>query len=313
MMMAKKATKKKKMKKEDEEEKPKVQKEAKEEKEEVVVKKRRRKGKRKKKKATKKKKAPKGKVYVYDINGEHKRTVDIPKVFDTPFRPDLIRRDVTVSRANRRQVYGPKRRAGMRHSVEWWGKGRGVSRVPRLKDSRTAKQAPGTVGGRRAFPPQLDKDYSKKINKKERALARRSAIAALKDIELVKARGHRFQKDLELPVVIEDRFEEIDSTKEVIDILSSLGLFEDVERARKGTHIRAGRGKMRGRRKRRPKAMLVVVKEKKGIERGTGNLPGIDVVTVDQLNTEVMAPGGEPGRLTIFSEGAFKALGEIAR
>jgi len=260
--------------------------------EEIVVKKRRKK--RAKKKETKKKKAPKGKIHVYDINGDLKKTISIPKVFEECYRPDLINRDVTASRANRRQVYGPKPRAGMRHSVEWWGKGRGVSRVPRLKDSRTGRQAPGTRGGRRAFPPMVEKDYSKKINKKERALARRSAIAALKDIELVKTRGHRFQKDLDLPVVIEDKFEEITSTKEVIDILTTLGLFEDVERARDGIHQRAGRGKMRGRKKRRPKAMIVIVKEKKGIERGAKNLPGVDVVTVDQVNTEALA--GRSGR-----------------
>jgi large subunit ribosomal protein L4e len=277
-------------------------------KEEVVVKKRK---KRDKKKATKKKKAPTGKIHVYDLNGDQKRTIEVPEVFNTPFRPDLIQRDVTASRANRRQVYGPMPRAGMRHSVEWWGKGRGVSRVPRLKDSRTARQAPGTVGGRRAFPPMVTKDYSKKINRKERALARRSAIAALKDHALVKARGHMFQEDMDLPVIVDDKFEEVASTKEVIDILSSLGIYEDVQRAKDGIHIRAGRGKMRGRRKRRPKAIVVIVKERKGIERGVKNLPGIDLVTVDQINTEVLAPGGVPGRLSIISERAFKALGNL--
>ena len=84
-------------------------------------------------------------------------------------------------------------------------------------------------------------------------------------------------------------------------------------KAKQGVVVARARIRRGGRRKKRPKAMIVIVKEKKGIERGTGNLTGIDVVTVDQLNTEMLAPGGEPGRLAIFSEGAFKALGELAR
>lgn len=264
--------------------------------------------KRAKKKVSKKEKAPHGKVHVYDVDGKSKKTIDMPPVFDEPVRPDLILRDVTASRANRRQPYGPMHRAGMRHSVEWWGKGRGVSRVPRLKDSRTAAQAPCVVGGRRAFPPRTDKIWAKKVNRKERALARKAAISALKVQNLVEARGHRFDKTLSLPIVIEDKFEEFDKTKEVIDTFSALGLYEDIQRAKNGTKIRAGRGKMRGRRLKKPKSLLIVIKERKGVERSARNLPGVDIVTVDQLNTEIMAPGGVPGRLSVFTEGAFKAL-----
>jgi len=257
----------------------------------------------------KKEKAPEGKVHIYDIHGDSKKTVELPEVFSTPVRPDLIHRDVVAAQANRRHPYGAMPRAGMRHSVFWSGKGHGVSRTPRLKDGNTGAQAPNTVGGRRAWPPLVAKIWDKKVNRKERALARRSALSALKSPELVKARGHRFQEGLSLPVIVEDKFEEVDSTHEVLDILHDLGVFDDIIRAKDGYKIRAGRGKMRGRKHRQPKSLLIVVKELKGLERGARNIPGVDLCTVSQLNTELLAPGGVPGRLTIISEGALKVLG----
>jgi len=39
-----------------------------------------------------------------------------------------------------------------------------------------------------------------------------------------------------------------------------------------------------------------------------GNLPGVDVVNAAALNAEVLAPGGDAGRLTVFSEGALEML-----
>ena len=39
-----------------------------------------------------------------------------------------------------------------------------------------------------------------------------------------------------------------------------------------------------------------------------GNLPGVEVVTPAGLNAEILAPGGDPGRLTLFSESALEIL-----
>ena len=62
--------------------------------------------------------------------------VNLPAAFQSEVREDLVKLAVASSRANRRQAYGSrphvgKRRpmSGMKHSVEWWGKGRGVSRL----------------------------------------------------------------------------------------------------------------------------------------------------------------------------------------
>src|SRR5439155_348847 len=70
----------------------------------------------------------------------------------------------------------------------------------------------------------------------------------------------------------------------------------------------AGRGKMRGRRYRQPRSLLVVVKDPAKVRRLFGNLPGVEVVSPAGLSAEVLAPGGDPGRLTMFSEGALEVL-----
>ncbi len=253
-----------------------------------------------------------GQVRVYSVEGEPVKTIELPAVFRSEVRPDLIRRAVTAFQANRRQTYGPNERSGMKHSVRWSGKGHGVSRVPRLRDGSTGAQAPGTVGGRRAHPPRLEKSWAKKVNEHERHLARNAALAALRDAKLVSARGHRFESALSLPVVLEDALETLEpedgATREGLAILERLGLQDDLVRAKEGRHVRAGRGKMRGRRLRHPTSLLVVVKEPAKVRRLFGNLPGVQVVSPASLNAEVLAPGGDPGRLTVFSEGALEIL-----
>jgi large subunit ribosomal protein L4e len=254
----------------------------------------------------------KGQVHVYSLDGDILKTVELPDVFRSDVRFDLIRRAVTAFQANRRQPYGPSHQAGMRHSVRWSGKGHGVSRVPRIRGSMTGAQAPGTVGGRRAHPPRPDTVWAKKVNEHERRLARNAALAALKDPRIVASRGHRFDEELSLPVVIEDGLESLEpdggAVREGLKILKHLGLLADVERAKEGRHIRAGRGKMRGRRYRQPRSLLVVVKGPDKVRRLLGNLPGVEVVSPTALNAEVLAPGGDPGRLTLFTEGALEVL-----
>ncbi len=253
-----------------------------------------------------------GHVRVYSLEGESMKSTELPPVFRSEIRVDLIRRAVTAFQANRRQPYGPAPRAGLRHSVRWSGKGQGVSRVPRIRGTMIGAQAPGTVGGRRAHPPRPDKVWDKKVNVHERRLARNAALAALRDAALVAARGHRFNEDLSLPVIIEDELESLEpktgAVREGFTILERLGLDADVLRAKEGRHIRAGRGKMRDRRYRQPRSLLVVVKAPEKVRRLFGNLPGVEVISPAALNAEILAPGGDPGRLAVFSEGALEVL-----
>ena len=256
---------------------------------------------------------------VRKITGDTSGSITLPAVFEEPFRPDLIRKAFSVERANKRQPYGPSKGAGMRHAVSTWGKGRGVSRVQRLTQGRAAAESPNNVGGRRAHPPVVEKDWSEKINKKEFRKAVRSAIGATGDPDLVRKRGHRFEDSIDLPLVVEEEFEhlhqiidesgeDISYTRKVRETLESLGVGDDLVRAKEGRHIRAGRGKLRGRKYRVPRSILVVLSEFNGMEKAINNLAGVEVTTPEQLTVEKLAPGGDPGRLTIFTEQAIRKL-----
>ena len=249
-------------------------------------------------------------VNVYSVDGKTVKSVELPAAFSTEYRPDLIHKAVVAEQANKRQPYGPSEKAGMRHAVSQWGKGRGTSRVQRLTQGNKAAESPNNVGGRRAFPPKPEKDYSKKMNKKEKQLAKLSALAAVSNPEIVKNRGHRFDENVTLPLVVENDFEKIATTAEAIAVFESLGVYDDLLRAKDGKKIRAGRGKMRGRKYRTPRSILVVVSENEvPIFKGVHNLPGVEVVCTSGLSAGQLAPGGAAGRLTIFTESALEQTG----
>ncbi|MFP4655425.1 MAG: 50S ribosomal protein L4 [Methanohalobium sp.] len=246
------------------------------------------------------------KVNIIDLSGNVKDEIDLPQVFNESYRPDLIKKAVLSSQANRLQPYGPHARAGLNTSAVSWGSGRGVAMVPRLTNSSRAARVPQSVGGRRAHPPKPEADRAEKINKKERKLAIRSAIAATSNPELAKKRGHVF--DVELPVVADDKLEDLSKTKDVVNFLETAGLYEDVIRAKEGKHVRAGKGKSRGRKYRQKKSILVVVSDTSPVVKAARNLPGVDVVTVGSLNAELLAPGTHAGRLTVWTESAISSL-----
>ena len=247
-------------------------------------------------------------VNVYRLDGGVDHSIELPQVFTSELRPDLVRRAVTAFRANRRQAYGPGARSGMRHSVRWSGKGQGVSRVPRIRGTMIGAQAPGTRGGRRAHPPRPRTIWALKINSKERMLARNSALVATADAEHVRRRGHRFNPNMTLPLVAVDEIENTATAKEAFKLLESLGVIDDVNRVRDHTTLRAGRGKMRGRRYRSPTSLLLVVVDASRVRKGFGNVPGVEVTSPSQLNAETLAPGGDIGRLAIFSASAMEKL-----
>ncbi|MBC2699237.1 MAG: 50S ribosomal protein L4 [ANME-2 cluster archaeon] len=248
------------------------------------------------------------KAKIMDITGASKGDIELPAVFDEMYRPDLIKKAVLAAQANRLQVYGPTPYAGMQTSAANWGPGRGVARVPRIKTGNRVARISQARGGRKAHPPKVEKDYSEKINKKERYKAINSAIAATANPELVRNRGHRF--DAELPIVADDEFQDIKTIKGVIGFMEAINVYDDVIRAKNGKHIRAGGGKRRGRKYKKPKSLLIVIGEDNGIVRAARNLSGVDVINVNRLNAELLAPGTHAGRLAIWTESAIKVLGE---
>jgi large subunit ribosomal protein L4e len=267
----------------------------------------------------------------FEVSTENGSKLNLPDSFETTFRPGLIRRAVHSSRANRRQPYGSRAHvgkrapmAGMKFSVEWWGKGRGVARIMRKTGQRTGAQDPRTRQGRRAHGPKVEKDWSQKLNSKEKILARNSALAATTLPDLVSSRGHKFSGDLKLPLILGSYTEVTEEGKTTVDIedislkcatrkvhaiFSELGLGDDLNRAKNGRKIRAGKGKMRGRRYRTPKSLLLVVSSKGNLAKAVRNLPGVDVVSATDLSAEHLAPGGDAGRLTVFTEKSIEAMG----
>lgn len=243
---------------------------------------------------------------LYELDGTEGDRVDLPEVFETEYRPDLIRRAFVVAQANAIQPKGADPLAGKRTSAESFGAGRGIAMVPR--SNNRARRVPQTVGGRRAHPPKAEKDPTKGINKQERRLANRSALASTADAELVRERGHDIDEDLECPIVLDDAFEELTKTRDVVETLESLGLGDDLERAASNRKRRAGRGTTRGRPHRRPTSVLVVTSSEAGPSRGARNIPGVDVATGTDVDVSELAPGGHPGRLTVFTESALEEV-----
>ena len=243
---------------------------------------------------------------VRDLDGEDAGEVELPDVFETTHRPDLIKRAVLAARANRTQDAGTDEYAGLRTPAESQGSGRGMAHVPR-QDGR-AREVPQAVSGRPAHPPKAETDRGLEINTKERKLATRSAIAATADSEVVAERGHDFDDDVEFPLVVDDEFEDLMKTQEAVDVLESLGVYADVERAEDGKSVRSGRGTTRGRKYTEPKSVLVVTSEEPSL--AARNLAGADVATADEVNAEDLAPGTAPGRLTVWTESAVKEVAD---
>ncbi|MFH1821720.1 MAG: 50S ribosomal protein L4 [Methanobacteriota archaeon] len=253
------------------------------------------------------------KVQVLSLDAKPVEEIELPEVFETAIRPDVIKRAVLAAQSARIQPWGSDPMAGKRTSAETWGKGFGTTRMPRVKGTKypaggMGAFVPHAVGGRRAHPPRAEEVRLERINRKERHLAIRSAIAATKDKKLVASRGHVIDKVSVLPMVITNDIERFNKTRDVRKAMKNLGLDDDLTRASDGVRVRAGVGKMRGRRYKRAVGPLIVIAEDKGIKKGARNLPGVSIVKVNELNAELLAPGGVPGRLTVWTSSAIQKL-----
>ncbi len=244
-------------------------------------------------------------VKIIGKEGKETGDVDLPEVFNTPVRYDVISRAVIAQQSKSFQPQGRNRMAGKRTTAESFGVGRALSRVPRISEPPLSGEgafAPGTVGGRLAFPPTPLKKIVKMVNRKERRLALRSAIAVTAKKDLVKKRGHRFDESLEFPVVVSNEVEHYSRASQAKSLLSTLGVWDDVEKVQDTAKVRNHKKKFRV-------GPLVVVSDSRGAQRAFGNIPGVDVVRVKDLSVEDLAPGTLPGRLTMWTEDAIRELG----
>ena len=226
----------------------------------------------------------------------------------------MIKKAVLAQQSHLLQPQGRDLMAGKRTSAVSRGTGLHLARLPRVKGgghkSGQGAFAPSAVGGRTTHPPKSEKRIHKRINNKERLFAIRSAIAATADKNLISSRGHITDHVPSLPLVVTDALQEISKADEAKAAFEKLGLTSDLVRVENSRKIRAGKGTSRGRRWRHGVGPLFVIDADKGLGKAVRNFLGVDIVRVDRINAELLAPGTTPGRLTVWTTSAIKKLGK---
>jgi large subunit ribosomal protein L4e len=260
---------------------------------------------------------------VINLQGQVVERIRLPKAMFKEIREDLILRAFLATMSKKRQPYGADIFAGKRTSAHYHGKRRyrwtmmlrEMARMPRIHAYGPphlmweARLVPQARKGRRAHPPKVEKIWVERINKKEKRKAIKSAIAASLIKEYVERRGHKIKELKVFPIVVEDEIQKIKKTKDLVKFLEEIGLKKELERIKR-KKIRAGKGKMRGRKYRRKIGILFVITKDEGISKAVKNLPGCHVCRVENLSVEYLAPGANPGRLTIWSKSALNKLKE---
>ena len=141
-----------------------------------------------------------------------------------------------------------------------------------------------TRGGRRPHAPRAGKNVFKKINKKELLLAFCSGLSGSAKDAVVFDKGVLDLKGKEFVVLMKK-------------------VFGDAK-VWKVKSVRAGRGKMRGRKYKSNAGLLFVVGNDEKMKR-----KGIEVVRVSDLTIRDLTLNGVVGRLVCYSEKAVEDLG----
>jgi len=225
--------------------------------------------------------------------------VCLPAVFKAPIRPDIVSFIHHEVAKNHRQAYAVNRDAGHQTSAESWGTGRAVARIPRVRGGGTHRSGQGAFGnmcrgGHMFAPTKTYRRWHRKVNVAQKRYAIASAIAATGVPALVMAKGHRVDHVAELPLVISDKIQSYTKTKEAHIFLKKSKAYSDIEQVYKSKRFRAGKGKMRDRKRIMKKGPLVIYDQDQGLSKAFRNIPGIETCSV--------------GRFCIWTESAFKKL-----
>ena len=241
--------------------------------------------------------------------------VKMPPVFLAPIRQDIVHFVFYNLNKNKRQAYGVYQRAGMEYNAESWGTGRAVARIPRVGGSGTHRSGQGAFGnmcrgGRMFNPNTIWRRWHRKVNLVQRRHAVASALAASAIPSLVLARGHKINHVPEIPLVLDKLNKQ--KTKDLLAILSKLGVGEEIEKCKFSKKLRTGQGKTRNRRYVMRRGPLIVYdSDSQAIVQGARNIPGLDTCHVDRLNLLQLAPGGHLGRFIVWTQKAFERLRDI--
>merc|ERR1711973_423769 len=122
------------------------------------------------------------------------------------------------------------------------------------------------------------------------------------------AKGHVINGIHEVPLVVSDKVQAFQKTKEAVIFLRRNKAWADVAKVYATRRMRAGKGKLRNRRRVQKLGPLVIYDQDQGLTKAFRNIPGVDCIQVDALN---LAPGGHVGRFCIWTEAAFKKLDSI--
>jgi len=110
---------------------------------------------------------------------------------------------------------------------------------------------------------------------------------------------------------VSDKIQEYKKTKEAVTFLHKLKAWNDIEKVYKSKRFRAGKGKMRNRRRIQRLGPVVVYGKDSGLTQAFRNIPGIETLNVEKLNLLRLAPGGHVGRFVIWTESAFRRLDDL--
>ncbi|XP_013389397.1 60S ribosomal protein L4 [Lingula anatina] len=253
-------------------------------------------------------------ITVYSEKAEPSESnITLPAVFRAPIRPDIVNFVHAEIRKNARQAYSVNEYAGHQTSAESWGTGRAVARIPRVRGGGTHRSGQGAFGnmcrgGRMFAPTKTWRRWHRRVNVNQKRYAICSAVAATGIPALVMSKGHRIEEIPEVPLVVSDKVQEYKKTKEAVGLLKKLKAWADIQKVYNSKRFRAGKGKMRNRRRIQRRGPLVIYNQDNGITRAFRNIPGITLINVSRLNLLKIAPGGHVGRFCIWTESAFRKL-----
>ena len=253
------------------------------------------------------------KATLYTIEGKKKGEIEIPEIFSSAIREDIITKYFEANKFI--QPYASYPEAGKRHSASGkirhqrhrWGShyGRGMSRLPRKTLWRrgtqfywVAAEVSGTRGGRRAHPPKgIGKE--KKINKKEIEIALNSGLAATANESYILQRYESLDKlTIKPPIVVESKLDKV-KTKDMLKMFKEIfgNLYHLILKNKK---IRTGKGKLRGRKYKTNAGLLLIKGKDEKIK-----MKGLNIKSISEINIEDLYP---LGRLALYTEKAIEEL-----
>lgn len=166
---------------------------------------------------------------IYNQKGEETGKINLPEeIFNIPWNDDMVHSVVVSMMSNKRSgTAHTKNRGEVRGGGKkpWRQKGTGRAR-------HGSTRSPIWVGGGVAHGPRVDKNYSKKINKKEKSKALRAVLSKkLKDNEIIFLDSVSFSK------------QSAREAKNVLTSLSKISGFEELATRKKNSAVIALDGK----------------------------------------------------------------------